>query len=291
MDNIILITPNEGLSKQHYEELKLSSILCKLYDGDIDNLKTKDGEILITDIHKLTEEKKGGGVSVDISYFDGKNLVFIDEGHKGQRAEEQRWKGLREGIGKNGFLFEYSATFGQIIEFTKTGKPKGGKSNQSNLELYNEYTKAIIFNYSYKHFYRDEYGKDFHVYNIKEDVYAETQKNLLLTRGLLSFYEQLAIFEKHKEELRKYKIEKPLWIFVGSKVTGKGINSDVVRVIRYLGKVVKDENFLKENIEKILTGKSGLIDNKGNDIFKGQFEFIRNFSVDEIVEDIRVSFF
>ena len=28
-DNIILITPNEGLSKQHYEELRLSGIPCK----------------------------------------------------------------------------------------------------------------------------------------------------------------------------------------------------------------------------------------------------------------------
>ncbi|MCD6447554.1 MAG: hypothetical protein J7L58_00710, partial [Thermoplasmata archaeon] len=86
--------------------------------------------------------------------------------------------------------------------------------------------------------------------------------------------------------LRKYNIEKPLWIFVGSKVTGKGINSDVVRVIQFLDKIVRDENYLKENIEKILTGKSGLIDNEGNDIFKGKFEFIRKLSVDEIVEDI-----
>ena len=114
-DNIILITPNEGLSKQHYEELRLSGIPCKLYDGNIDNLKTKNKEVLIIDIHKLTEEKKGEGVSVDISYFDGKNLVFIDEGHKGQKSEEQKWKKLREEIGKNGFLFEYSATFGQVI--------------------------------------------------------------------------------------------------------------------------------------------------------------------------------
>lgn len=107
-DNVILITPNEGLSRQHYEELRLSGIPCKLYDGNVDNLKTKDGEILVIDIHKLTEEKRGRGVSVDVSYFDGKNLVFIDEGHKGQKSEEQKWKKLREEIGKNGFIFEYS---------------------------------------------------------------------------------------------------------------------------------------------------------------------------------------
>ena len=286
-DNIILITPNEGLSKQHYEELRLSGIPCRLYDGNIDNLKTKDGEILIIDIHKLTKEKRGEGVSVDISYFDGKNLVFIDEGHKGAGGEsETGWKSLREKVAKNGFIFEYSATFGQIIEFTKSGQPKGGKLNQTNLELYNEYTKAIIFNYSYKYFYTDGYGKDFYVYNIREDAYTEKQRNLLLTAGLLSFYEQLVVFEKYREELRKYNIEKPLWIFVGSKVTGKGINSDVVKVIQFLDKIVNDENHLKENIKKILEGKSGLIDDEGNDIFEGKFEFIRKLSVDEIAEDI-----
>ena len=230
-DNIILITPNEGLSKQHYEELKLSGIPCKLYDGNINNLKTKDEEILIIDIYKLTEEKKGEGVSVDVSFFDGKNLVFIDEGHKGQRTEEQKWKNLRENIGKNGFIFEYSATFGQVI----------GK----NKDLLEEYAKAIIFDYSYKYFYTDGYGKDFYVYNIREDAYTEAQRDLLLTAGLLSFYEQLLIFEKYREELRKHNIEKPLWIFVGSKVTGKGVNSDVVKVIQFLDKIANDENHVK----------------------------------------------
>ncbi|WP_457641287.1 DEAD/DEAH box helicase family protein [Persephonella sp.] len=271
-DNIILITPNEGLSKQHYEELRLSGILCKLYDGNIDNLQTKDKEILVIDIYKLTKEKKGEGVSVDISYFDGKNLVFIDEGHKGQQAEEQKWKRLREEIANNGFLFEYSATFGQVI-----GKNKG---------LLEEYSKAIIFDYSYKYFYSDGYGKDFYVYNIKEDAYTETQRDMLLTAGLLSFYEQLEIFEKYKEELRDYNIEKPLWIFVGSKVTGKGINSDVVRITQFLNTITNNEVYLKENIKKILEGKSGLIDNEGNDIFREKFEFIKRFPIDSIVEGI-----
>jgi len=286
-DNVILITPNEGLSKQHYEELKLSGIPCKLYDGNIDNLKTKDEEILIIDIHKLTEEKKGEGVSVDISYFDGKNLVFIDEGHKGAgRESETGWKSIREKIAKSGFIFEYSATFGQIIEFRKNGQPKTGKSNQTNLELYNEYVKAIIFDYSYKYFYTDGHGKDFYVYNINKDAYAESQRDLLLTAGLLSFYEQLAIFEEDKKRLREYNIEKPLWVFVGSKVTGEGVNSDVVRIILFLYKIIRDEHYLKEAVKNIIIGKSGLIDNEGNDIFKGKFEFIRELSVDEILEGI-----
>ncbi len=291
-DNILLITPNEGLSKQHYEELKLSGIPCKLYDGNIDNLKTKDKEVLIIDIHKLTEGKKGEGVSVDISYFEGKNLVFIDEGHKGQKSEEQKWKKLRENIGKDGFLFEYSATFGQVI----------GK----NEDLLEEYAKAIIFDYSYKYFYTDGYGKDFYIYNIqtkrkdKKEEYSEEQQYLLLTAGLLSFYEQLKIFEEHREKLRKYNMEKPLWIFVGTTVIRKKSNnlskderktaSDVERIIMFLKKVLDEEDYLKENIKKILEGKSGLIDNEGNDIFKEKFEFIKECNkecnLNTIVENI-----
>ncbi len=276
-DNVILITPNEGLSKQHYEEFKLSGIPCKLYEGNVDDLKTREGEVLIIDIYKLTEEKKGEGVRVDVSYFDGKNLVFIDEGHKGQKSEEQKWKRLREEIGKRGFLFEYSATFGQVI----------GK----NKDLLEEYAKAIIFDYSYKYFYTDGYGKDFYVYNIRsgkggEGLYSEEQQDLLLTAGLLSFYEQLLLFDKYEKEMREYKIEKPLWIFVGSKVTGKGINSDVVRVIHFLNKVTKDEEYLKETVAKILAGKSGLVDEKGKDVFKGKFKFLRELSVDSLVEDL-----
>ncbi len=275
-DNIILITPNEGLSKQHYKELKLSGIPCKLYDGNIDSLKTRDGEVLIIDIHKLTKEKTGEGTRVDISYFDGKNLVFIDEGHKGQKSEEQKWKKLRDEIGKNGFLFEYSATFGQIIG--------------QNKELLKEYSKAIIFDYSYKFFYTDGYGKDFYVYNIQTEKsrkgkeYSEEQQNLLLLAGLLTFYEQLEIFENHKEELREYNIEKPLWIFVGSKVTGKGLNSDIVKVVQFLNKITSDRDYLKSKVRQILNEK---LDDGESSIFKGKFKYIKeNQDIDSIVRNI-----
>ncbi len=286
-DNIILITPNEGLSRQHYEELNWSGIPAKLYDGNPDNLKTKDGEVLVIDIHKLTEEKKGEGKSVDISYFDGKNLVFIDEGHKGQKSDEQKWKKLREEIGKKGFIFEYSATFGQVI-----GKNKG---------LLEEYAKSIIFDYSYKYFYEDGYGKDFYVFNIKAKekktkgktnrekiiyYYSEEQIDMLLAASLLSFYEQLIIFENHNKKLREYNVEKPLWIFVGSKVTGSGLNSDIIKILHFLNKLLEDESYLKEKVKKILKGKSKLIDKEGNDIFKGKFGYVKKFDIDTIIDGI-----
>ena len=88
-DSILLITPNEGLSKQHYEELTKSGIPCRLYSENFrfsDSLKT-EGEVLVIEMTKLVETKKGGGVTISIDAFEGRKLIFVDEGHKGKKAE------------------------------------------------------------------------------------------------------------------------------------------------------------------------------------------------------------
>ncbi|KUK49759.1 MAG: Type III restriction protein res subunit [Parcubacteria bacterium 33_209] len=271
LDNIIMVTPNEGLSKQHYNEMQRSGVPCRLYSENPDSLTLHRDQVFIIDIHKLTEEKKGAGVRVETSYFEGRNLVFIDEGHKGQTTEEQRWKKLREDLGKYGFVFEYSATFEQVID-------------EKNKELLEEYSKAILFDYSYRYFYEDGYGKDFYVYNLREDSFTRNYKDLILTANLLSFYEQSLLYENYRDELKGYLIEKPLWAFIGSKVSGAGVNSDVLKVVLFLKKVVEDKTFLEEIITKILNGKSGLRDQDGNDIFKDRFQHIRKngYKINEI---------
>jgi cation transport regulator ChaB len=109
---------------------------------------------------------------------------------------------------------------------------------------------------------------------------------MLLVASLLSFYEQLIIFENHNKKLREYNIERPLWIFVGSKVTGSGLNSDIIKILHFLNKLLGDESYLKEKVKKILEGKSELIDKEGNDIFKGKFEYVKKFDIDIIIDGI-----
>lgn len=272
-ENIILITPNEGLSRQHYESCVESGIPVKLYSGSEESLKTKEGEILILEITKLVKDKEGEGVSVDVDYFsESKNLVFIDEGHKGSKSEEQTWKSLREYLarGEGSFTFEYSATFGQVI-------------TSKNKFLFNEYAKSIIFDYSYRHFYTDGYGKDFSVFNLDtKNEYSEEQNKLLLTASLLGYYEQLELFEIYEKELRQYNIEKPLWVFVGSRVIGSGKTksdkstvSDVSRIINFFKYALSSPASLQVDIDKILNDRTGLRDADGNDIFKGHFEHLR----------------
>ena len=274
-ENTILITPNEGLSRQHYESFIESGIPAKLYTGSEESLKTSDGEVLILEITKLVKEKEGEGVSVDVDYFsEGRNLVFIDEGHKGQKSEERAWKGLREHLtrGEGSFTFEYSATFGQII-------------TNSTKDLLQEYGKSILFDYSYRHFYTDGYGKDFAVFNLDaKNEYSEEQNKLLLTASLLGYFEQLELFEKYQTELRAYNIEKPLWVFVGSRVIGSSGSltqadktnvSDVSRIVKYFQYALSSPGDLQREIDRILTEDSGLRNADGNDIFKGRFEYLR----------------
>lgn len=285
-ENIILVTPNEGLSRQHYESFTESGIDAKMYSGSEESLKTKEGEVLILEITKLVTDKAGEGVSVDVDYFsESKNLVFIDEGHKGSKSEEQTWKSLRQYLtrGEGSFTFEYSATFGQVV-------------TEKNKFLFNEYAKSIIFDYSYRHFYTDGYGKDFNVFNLDvTNEYSDRQNTLLLTGSLLGYYEQLVLYEKYQEELRQYNIEKPLWVFVGSRVIGANSSkqltkndklniSDVTRIIHFFRFALSSPTQLQQQIDTILTDNSGLRDANGDDIFKFHFQYLKQHK--PIAEDI-----
>jgi hypothetical protein len=57
-DNILFITPNEGLSKQHFEELQKSGIPCRLYAGSLSGVLRSEREVLIIEITKFVEEKR-----------------------------------------------------------------------------------------------------------------------------------------------------------------------------------------------------------------------------------------
>lgn len=283
-DNIILITPNEGLTKQHNDELRLSGIDSKLYNGSEESLKTKNNEVLIIEITKLTTAKTGEGVSIDVSYFSGsKNLILIDEGHKGQKSEEQTWKKLREELGKNGFILEYSATFGQIL-------------NSQRALLLEEYSKAIIFDYSYYYFYSDGYGKDFYTFNIdNKNQYSASDVELILTASLLSYYQQIIVYENEKQLSKEYEIEEPLWIFVGSKVLGKITTdveensfSDIMQIVVYINNLLLNPGSINVNMNRILNGNTGLLDSNGVDVFKDKFEYLNQHkpNVEQIFQKV-----
>ena len=51
-------------------------------------MTTKDA-VKVIEITKLVEQKRGGGVSVPVEAFEGNNLIFVDEGHRGSSSKAQ----------------------------------------------------------------------------------------------------------------------------------------------------------------------------------------------------------
>ncbi len=99
LDNILLITPNEGLSEQHLAELAASGIPAVRFDLNTGGLYRGDRDVVqVIEITKLVGEKRGSGVSVPVEAFEGQNLIFVDEGHKGSGGEA--WRKYRDALGE-----------------------------------------------------------------------------------------------------------------------------------------------------------------------------------------------
>ena len=272
LDNVLLITPNEGLSEQHINEMTASNIPCRRFDLNESGLGMAEPDaVRVIEITKLVEEKRGGGQSVPVEAFEGNNLIFVDEGHKGSGG--MAWRSFRDALAQTGFTFEYSATFGQALTAAR------------NDELTAEYGKAIVFDYSYRYFHSDGFGKDFRILNLKEET-TEDKTEALLLGNLLSFYEQQRVFYESCEELRPYNLEKPLWVFVGSSVNAvytenKQKRSDILTVARFLHHLLENkQSWAVKAIKALLEGRTGLVDSDGQDIFAEKFQYLRDACVD-----------
>ena len=280
---ILLITPNEPLSKQHLQDFQLSGIPANLFSKNQGGSMYSGREVEIIEISKLSEESKEKTIAVDS--FETHNLVLVDEGHGGMSGDQ--WKKFRDQLSKTGFAFEYSATFGQAISAATQGKKK---------ELTQEYAKSILFDYSYKYFYEDGYGKDYRILNLKED--NADFKNKYLTANLLSFYQQLLLFKNKPDLAAQFRLYKPLWVFVGSSVnavrTEKGRDtSDVLDIVHFLSDFLKNREDYTEYIKLLLTNKAGLLDAKGYSIFEGSFAYLEELELtpEKIFEEINTEIF
>lgn len=280
LNRIIVLTPNEGLSKQHLKEFAESGMEAELFDKAGGQLFAGQ-KIEIIDIHKL--EETSGNKTVAVESFEGNNLVLVDEGHRGAGGTE--WKDKRNRLCEAGFSFEYSATFGQAVHALSGAKQK---------VLIDEYGKATLFDYSYRYFYNDGYGKDYQILNLNEQWHEagkEERVALYLTASLLSFYEQLLVYRDNLKSVEPFLIDKPLAIFVGGKVTksiSKETASDVVEVLKFLEAFVKNDSVSVERIKLLLDNKDGLNNEFGHSIFRNAFRQIRKngMTATQVYQDV-----
>ena len=255
LNRIILLTPNEGLSRQHLREFETAGIEAEIFSKEGRGLFAGQA-VEILEITKLRDEM--GDRTVAVEAFEGNNLVLIDEGHRGAAAgEDGAWMRFRNALCEKGFSFEYSATFGQAVK----GNPGLGDL----------YARGTLFDYSYRWFYGDGFGKDYRILNLEDDSSAEWMASYL-TACLLAFFQQQRLYREHEAALRPFNLERPLWIFVGGRVTAtlaKRDASDIVEILRFLAGYVSDRAGSVARIREILA--RGLVSASGENLFAGRF--------------------
>ena len=259
--SFILITPNEGLSDQHLQEFRLSGMDAGRM-GDPHHYGIK-----VVEITKLRDKK--GETTFDVEHFGTNNIVMVDEGHRGSGGDE--WFSKRQELCKNGFSFEYSATFGQAVN---------ALSGDKNKETGQLYAKSILFDYSYKFFYGDGFGKDFHILNFTADqTRAQSEiHRLYLTACLLRFYQQSRLFRDRRAAFAPYLLDDPLMVFVGGSVTGqreKAQDTDIVSALKFFAVFLSDEAGSIHHLDLLLRGRDELKDNSGP-VFRNSFAYVQN---------------
>jgi hypothetical protein len=276
-NRIILLTPNAGLSRQHLEEFEKAGISAELFDRDGFGLFVGQA-VEILDLHKLKDEMGDKTVAVDA--FEGNNLVLIDEGHRGVAAgEEGAWMRFRNALCEQGFSFEYSATFGQAV--------KGDRA------LTDLYARSILFDYSYRYFYGDGFGKDYQILNL-DDQTQQNHLELYLVACLLAFFQQQRLYRERESAFRPYNIDKPLWIFVGGSVTKTLVTrdaSDIVAILRFLARYVANRAGSIQRIERVLN--DGLVTADGKNLFANRFSYLNTtgLSATQVFEETLATLF
>lgn len=289
-DNMILIAPNEQIAYQHMDELGANGLPYESIDDDSDNFN----KIKVTDINKL---KKGesGPKTVDVEEFGQQNIIFVDEGHKGlgslSGGSSSGWVEKRDyligstrdgsNINRNGFAFEYSATFASSLNDAKG---------------YQEYSRSIIVDYPYGRFHEDGYGKDYNILNINPDgEYADIvkdERDKWLLSNLLSYYEKLRIFEDEEDIVDDNNIERPLSVFVGNSVNAVNRGtSDVQTIVEFLSKIIDNENnWVTSVINSILSKENQYAD---GGLFDDRFDYIRKNanSADQLYKNLLTTLF
>ncbi len=271
-NNVILVTPNEQLSAQHARELRASNFQARLFSSESGSTLLDVVEII--DLNKLAERK--GIKRVAVSDFGNNNLVLVDEGHLG--ASGRVWRKRRLELARSGFTFEYSATFNQILS----------KDNA----MRDAYGKCLLFDYPYRMFHADGYGKDYAISNLPQGAEDDNSRMYLLG-CLLSFYRQCRIWREGHANWTAFNLTRPLWVFLGKTVikntkseADQEARSDVVRILDFLGWVLACRDQTCPMVAQLLAGASGLTNGAGNDFFANRFDDLKGETIEALYDDI-----
>jgi len=259
--NFYLVAPNNELAAQHARELK--RFFPRKEIGFVDDGSDKTvtdstlrlllgrADIKVLTTHQLSEVMKRvtSGLFGESNPFGEANVVFADEGHKGA-DKDTGWRDDRNRLaGERGFCFEYSATFSQSIK--------------QKTPLIQEYAKAIIFDYPYRIFYQDGYGKKPAFFpqeqarsiagallsgrdnaGLNWELTADERWRLFVEQ-MGRFHQQVTTFHGNatsNDDYQRHKFYPPLMLMMGSRVDDKDGASHIREVLELLARFMANEN-------------------------------------------------
>lgn len=244
LQRILLLTPSETLSRQHEAELSLSGLDALSLGVSLE----------VRDLHKFylptgtrKAGKSGKSLSLSTDAFAGPNLLLTDEGHKGAASGDKdstNWRARRDALrgahpeyaveGGAGFEIEYSATFAQVAH--------------QEADAYDDYTSCTAFDYGYRRFHDDGFGKS--PRRLVTEDKDDAARDSLLTAAMVAFWRQVRYVDADAVRAARYRLAPPLAVFVGATVTGA--NEDVVAVIEFLARFAGDAAFALRELAVVL---------------------------------------
>ena len=289
LNAIYLLTPDVGMSLQHLREFSESNIFAQRYRRDAVAITSGGHPIVqIIEINNLKEESKDTQVAV--SELGMPNLVLVDEGHLGAGSDSV-WRDRRTELALSGFTLEYSATFNQIAKEPSSQEKRQAKERGKQVRnLFQLYSKCMIFDYSYKHYYHDGYGKEFSIANLKNGLSSDSHRAYQVG-NMLAFYQQMRIYAELNHQWIEYNAVRPLWVILGNTVTtsqGKltrEATPDILEIIDFLSWVLTSGDEVKRLIAEVLDGAAGLQDSDGNEWVADKLQWLQSAQSRETMYD------
>lgn len=282
-DHTLVLVPNEALARQHCDELRAADIPAQVYaKGDEGDLRAA-GKVRILVITNILDPEgregkkraKEGDVLYDPARFGSRNLVFVDEGHRGQ-SDDGVWRRIRRYLGAEGFTFEYSATLKEVARpgLAALGQPVGDETDTGPSAMAREYARSIAVDYAFARFHADGYGKHYRVLTLNTaGTDAAAAMDAYLTGCLLAFYEQLLVFREAPALAAEHRIERPLAVFAGLKV--QGADSEVLQSLSLFGRFLTDRARFVPILHNLLAETTEVRTRSGANVFRGMFKEAR----------------
>lgn len=272
--NILFFTANEGLLDRFKKEVdeynllkekNIDAISLKDYEERQKNSSLFDSQIIKLFCYRadlMNDERKEATLDFKDYFDDGNNYIILDEAHKGDKQDSKR-QNIFSILSKNGFLFNFSATFTDESDIATT-----------------------IYNLNQAVWVKKGYGKklflldnDLKAFKEKSDL-NENEKQQATLKSLLL----LALAKKYK--LSDAYHDPMMVVFTNSVNT---VESDAELFFRTLQSIAKDDlqkifNEAKMGLKKEFKDTKYLVTDKDGEGVSELADQVGQISFDELKE-------